>query len=69
MSDANHLVVTGASGFLGRNLMLEIKKSGLKALPVSRTKLEGGYKVSDYKNTPGGKVLIHLGCLGKHRVS
>lgn len=54
------VVVTGASGFLGRALMMRLRESGIKAQGVSRRPLTGLILVKDYRETPTGDVLIHL---------
>lgn len=54
------IVVTGASGFLGRALMDCLAQRGLPALGVSRGHFPGILQVERYEDTPGGDVLVHL---------
>ncbi|MGQ0684314.1 NAD-dependent epimerase/dehydratase family protein [Bradyrhizobium sp.] len=54
------IVVTGASGFLGRALMAELSHGGLPAMGVCRRALNGMHRVADYRDTPSADVLIHL---------
>lgn len=57
------VVITGASGFLGRHLVSKLRSRGetkLEIIGVSRQKIDGLLQVSDYKDAPGGDVLIHL---------
>ena len=54
------VVITGASGFVGRYLTAYLKQSGLNVIPVSRSAHTGMLQVSDYTQSPFGDVLIHL---------
>ena len=57
------VVITGASGFLGKHLVSKLRQSqeaNLEIVGVSRQKIDGLLQVSDYKDTPRGDVLIHL---------
>lgn len=54
------IIVTGASGFLGRALVLRLKQGGAKVLGVSRGHYIGTHKVERYEDTPAGDILIHL---------
>jgi len=54
------IIVTGASGFLGRAVMAELKDSGLPAMGVCRKASAGMHWVVDYRDTPPADVLIHL---------
>lgn len=54
--------MTGASGFLGGHLCRALKTAGRDVLGVARRPLEGfpARQVADYRQTPGGDLLIHL---------
>ncbi|UCV06683.1 NAD-dependent epimerase/dehydratase family protein [Dechloromonas denitrificans] len=55
------VVVTGASGFLGSYVMRALAaQPSVDAVAVTRRAIAGGYKVSDYSQSPLGDVLIHL---------
>ncbi|MEC5382421.1 NAD-dependent epimerase/dehydratase family protein [Aurantimonas sp. C2-6-R+9] len=56
------IVVTGASGFLGRRLARRLVADGHDAALVSRRVLDapGAVRLSDYSETPTGDVLVHL---------
>jgi UDP-glucose 4-epimerase len=54
------IVVTGASGFLGRALMQNLAHRGINAVGVSRHPCYGCIKVESYIDAPGGDVLVHL---------
>jgi UDP-glucose 4-epimerase len=55
------VVVTGASGFLGRAVIRALDSaSDIRVLPVSRQAAPDAIRVETYKQTPGGDVLIHL---------
>jgi UDP-glucose 4-epimerase len=59
------LVVTGASGFLGRALLADLSRRGAPVIAVSRRPapvLPGveTVRVADYAETPRGDVLVHL---------
>lgn len=55
-------MVTGASGFLGGHLCRALKAAGRDVLGVARRPLEGFpvRQVADYRQTPGGDLLVHL---------
>lgn len=55
-----HVVVTGASGFLGHNVTASLLSAGCEVTPVTRNSLPEMYQVKDYAQTPDGDVLIHL---------
>ncbi|MDH4188028.1 MAG: NAD(P)-dependent oxidoreductase [Nitrospira sp.] len=54
------IVVTGASGFLGRALMRKLTRNGIEVIGVSRHRLPGLAQVASYADAPGGDVLVHL---------
>jgi UDP-glucose 4-epimerase len=54
------VVVTGASGFLGRSVVRRLSLTGGTIVPVSRRALPGILQVADYADAPAGDVLIHL---------
>lgn len=55
-----HVIVTGASGFLGRAVMKALADRGIDVLGVSRTQSAGIQRVAGYEKTPQGRVLVHL---------
>ena len=54
------VVVTGASGFLGRAVVRRLAGLDGTIVSVSRRALPGTIRVSDYAETPPGDALIHL---------
>ncbi len=54
------VVITGASGFVGRYLTTYLEQLGVCVIPVSRRKYPGIHHVNDYSQSPIGDVLIHL---------
>lgn len=56
------VVVTGASGLLGRAALAHFRERGIDAVGVQRQPLTGAgsVKVGSYAEAPGGDVLIHL---------
>ncbi len=58
-SSRPRVVVTGASGFIGRALIPAFSPEEADVIPVAR---QSGYgrKVSGYEDTPDGDVLVHL---------
>lgn len=54
------IVVTGASGFLGRALMRKLTCDGVEVVGVSRHGWPGFVHVTRYADTPVGDVLVHL---------
>lgn len=54
------VVITGASGFVGRYLTAHLKQMGINVIPVSRSAHPGMLQVNDYTQSPSGDVLIHL---------
>ena len=68
--DGERIVVTGASGFLGRRVVDILFRSGCNVLPVCRSKRADCHQVADYKDSPKGDVLIHLAeNNNRHRVN
>lgn len=54
------IVITGASGFIGRHLHAHLIKNGADVVAVSRKNHAGMLHVEDYYDSPDGDVLIHL---------
>jgi UDP-glucose 4-epimerase len=56
------VVVTGASGFVGKALLSQLRRTGVAVTGVSRRRLPGLQYVADYADTPvpEGAVLVHL---------
>lgn len=54
------IVVTGASGFLGRVVLRKLKEKSVDAIGLSRSTSAGLIKVSNYADSPSGDILIHL---------
>jgi UDP-glucose 4-epimerase len=54
------VVITGASGFLGRAVVKSLSDIGFRVVAVSRQGGQGLWKVNDYTETPVGDILIHL---------
>jgi UDP-glucose 4-epimerase len=56
------IVVTGASGFVGRALMSELLKNGFSVTGLSRRRMHGIATVANYSDAPvsDGAVLVHL---------
>lgn len=54
------VVVTGATGFLGRAIVRCLRLSNANIIPVTRSGAMDHYRVSDYRETPHADVLIHL---------
>lgn len=54
------IVVTGATGFLGRILMRKLAHDGVEVVGVSRHRSPGLVQVASYADAPGGDVLVHL---------
>jgi UDP-glucose 4-epimerase len=55
------VVITGASGFVGRHLHARLVAAGFNVIAVSRRPSTGMVQVEDYGRSPDGDVLIHLG--------
>jgi UDP-glucose 4-epimerase len=58
------VVITGASGFIGRALCEKLEeKKEYKIIKVtsSQNRIPGFYQVSNYRQSPPGDILIHLG--------
>src|SRR5687767_606430 len=62
MRERMRVVITGASGFLGRAALAHFREAGIEAVGVHRqpTAAAGEVTVKDYAQAPGGDVLIHL---------
>jgi nucleoside-diphosphate-sugar epimerase len=59
------VVITGASGFLGRTVLAHLRKAGIEAIGVHRQSAAAGdVMVKDYAQSPGGDILIHLAEIG-----
>lgn len=54
------VVVTGATGFVGRALMAQLRAAGWPAIGVSRREHPGVLRLDDYAESPQGDVLVHL---------
>lgn len=54
------VVITGASGFLGRAVIQDFAHRGIAAVGVSRRICRGCIQVENYTDAPGGDVLVHL---------
>jgi nucleoside-diphosphate-sugar epimerase len=55
------IVITGASGFIGRHLRESLLARGDHVVAVSRRNCAGMLQVSDYAKSPSADVMIHLG--------
>lgn len=54
------VTVTGASGFLGRAVVKELRSSGFGVLPVARSSGGDWNRIPDYSGSPSADILIHL---------
>jgi UDP-glucose 4-epimerase len=55
------IVVTGASGFIGRRVLRLLRKhSQVDLIPVTRQQIPNWCCITDYAQSPLGDVLIHL---------
>lgn len=54
------VTLTGASGFIGREVAVALKVAGMHPICVSRATREGMFKVADYRSSPVADILIHL---------
>jgi UDP-glucose 4-epimerase len=54
------VVVTGASGFLGREIIGKLVSANIDHVGVSRRQISDFHIVESYRNAPDGDVLIHL---------
>jgi len=55
-----NVVVTGASGFLGRAVVRHLRATGVTVVPVARRETPEGVCVQHYSEAPAGDVLVHL---------
>lgn len=60
MINSSSVVVTGASGLLGKSIIRVCSKLGIAVTPVSRRAAPGSVQVTSYRSTPEGDILIHL---------
>jgi nucleoside-diphosphate-sugar epimerase len=60
------VVITGASGFIGRAALAHLHDAGIQAIGVHRqpAAAAGDVTVKNYAQSPGGDVLIHLAEIG-----
>lgn len=54
------IVVTGASGFIGRAVTAELSRRHIPFFAVSRSGAGETQRVESYRDTPAGGILIHL---------
>lgn len=54
------VVVTGATGFLGRSVVAALALKAVKVVAVSRQQGPGLLQVRHYSETPAGDVVLHL---------
>jgi len=59
-SSSHEIVVTGASGFLGRAILRQLKCEGRNVFGVSRRATPETHQVASYEETPEADVIIHL---------
>lgn len=57
---STHLVITGASGFLGSAVVRAARAAGCEVVPVARKALPAAVRVESYADAPVGEVLVHL---------
>ena len=62
MEKLSHVVITGASGFVGQTLISQLSKDGISVTGVSRRRIVGLSTVTQYADilVPEGAVLVHL---------
>jgi UDP-glucose 4-epimerase len=58
--DALTVVVTGASGFLGRRVTWSLRERDIDCVGVARRPAADTVTVASYEDTPRGDVLVHL---------
>jgi UDP-glucose 4-epimerase len=54
------IVVTGASGFLGKYVSGRLKSADREVICVGRRESPGVLKIADYNSCPQGDILVHL---------
>jgi len=54
------IIVTGASGFLGRAVLTSFSTNGIEVIGLSRSAIDGLTCVQSYVDAPSGDVLVHL---------
>lgn len=54
------VILTGASGFVGKGLTTYLTVNGIDVIPVSRSKRDGFYTIDSYFDCPLEGLLIHL---------
>lgn len=58
--DGPSVVVTGATGFLGRHAVRMLEQAGYRTIAVTRGTAAGMQHVEDYAESPSGDALLHL---------
>ena len=56
----SEIVITGSSGFLAKNTIIQLKTHNHKVIPLSRQSLPGIIKVKNYLDCPDGDIAIHF---------
>lgn len=60
MKRIDGVVITGASGFLGRALGNDLARFGIPFVALSRRALPGMHQVASYDATPEAEIIVHL---------
>jgi UDP-glucose 4-epimerase len=55
------VVVTGASGNIGKRIVARLQQNGVNVVGVSRQNIRGNKGLDDYAKSPSGDVVIHCG--------